>query len=105
LGRPPVSLDRNGMSKLIKDRKILITGAGGSIGGELVRQVCAFLPKHIILLDRSEFFLYEIDMEVAQSFSHQPKSKYIADVADQVAIDKIFAAERPDVVFHAAALK
>ncbi|HEB79759.1 MAG TPA: polysaccharide biosynthesis protein, partial [Rhodospirillales bacterium] len=67
LGRPQTALDRSAMAALIEGRRILVTGAGGSIGSELVRQICGFAPSAIVLLDNSEFNLYAIDLETAES--------------------------------------
>tara|TARA_R110001592_G_scaffold20524_3_gene83233 strand:+ start:2042 stop:4000 length:1959 start_codon:yes stop_codon:yes gene_type:complete len=105
LGRPQTPLDRAAMAALIGGREVLITGAGGSIGAELARQVCQFSPQGIVLLDLSEFALYEIDMELARSFPAIPRRAVMADVrnADQMA--RVFADTAPELVFHAAARK
>lgn len=104
LGRPPVSLDLGGMRRLIEDRCVLVTGAGGSIGSEIVRQVAALAPRRLILLDSSEFALYKIDAEISGAFSID-QVPVIASVRDKERIERLFAEEHPDVVFHAAALK
>ncbi len=105
LGRPQTPLDRDAMAGLIEGRRVMITGAGGSIGSELARQVCQFRPKSIVLLDLSEFALYEIDMELSLSFPAIPRRAVMADVrnADQMA--RIFTDVAPELVFHAAARK
>lgn len=105
LGRPQTPLDRAAMAALIGGRRVLITGAGGSIGAELARQICQFSPQGIVLLDMSEFALYEIDMELARSFPAIPRRAVMADVrnADQMA--RVFADVAPELVFHAAARK
>ncbi|MEL0105584.1 MAG: polysaccharide biosynthesis protein [Rhodospirillales bacterium] len=105
LGRPQKVLDREAMGQLIKGRRILVTGAGGSIGSELVRQICSFEPDLIILLDYGEFNLYTIDMEVAEHWPHLRHEAVLADVRDQHQIEQIFSDAKPELVFHAAALK
>jgi FlaA1/EpsC-like NDP-sugar epimerase len=105
LGRPQVPLDRDAMARLIGGRRVLVTGAGGSIGSELVRQVAALGPAALTLLDNSEYALYRIDLEVSESFPDIPRSAVIADVRDTVRLQDAFDTARPEVVFHAAALK
>ncbi len=105
LGRPQTALDRDAMAALIEGRRVLVTGAGGSIGSELVRQVCAFRPAEIVLLDNSEHALYTIDRETMEQWPDVVRSSVIADVRDAERIARIFARLRPDLVFHAAALK
>ena len=84
----------------IKDKVILITGAGGSIGGELVRQVCSLAPKQIILLESNEYALYKISSEINGSFICK-----LADVRDSLKVEEIIKEFKPDIIFHAAALK
>ena len=84
----------------IKDKVILITGAGGSIGGELVRQVCSLAPKQIILLESNEYALYKISSEIKGSFICK-----LADVRDSFKVEEIIKEFKPDIIFHAAALK
>jgi O-antigen biosynthesis protein WbqV len=105
LGRPQTALDRDDMIALIEGVRVLITGAGGSIGSELVRQVCALNPSKIMLLDNSEHALYTIDREVMENYSAILTHSVIADVRNVERIQKIFQDFRPDLVFHAAALK
>ena len=105
LGRNPVGLDRQGMSRLIENRRVLVTGAGGTIGGELVRQISLFNPAAIILLDHSEYVLYSIDLEISETHPHVKRSMVLADIADDALINSIFQELRPEIVFHAAALK
>lgn len=105
LGRTQTKLDRDSMEQLIKGRRVLVTGAGGSIGSELVRQVAAFAPSHLSLLDNSEALLYMIDLEVAERFSGLSRNYVLADVRDRHRLDQVLAEEHPDLVFHAAALK
>lgn len=105
LGRPQAVLDRDGMRQLIAGRTVLVTGAGGSIGSELVRQICALGPARLLLLDNCEFNLYSIDMEVSKRHGDLSRAAFIADVRDRERLHDIFSRERPELVFHAAALK
>lgn len=106
LGRDPVELDINSISKKIKGRTILVTGAGGSIGSEICRQVCKFGPKKLLLLGHGENSIYAIDMELknkhGQEFEIIP---IIADIQDRERIIQVMQDHRPDVVYHAAAHK
>jgi FlaA1/EpsC-like NDP-sugar epimerase len=105
LGRPQMSLDRTAMAELIRGRRILITGAGGSIGSELVRQIVAIGPAHLGLVDYGEFNLYTIDREIRDWRPNQSISTILADVRDGAKMRDVIAKERADIVFHAAALK
>ncbi len=105
LGRPQTVLDRPAMKALIKDKPVLVTGAGGTIGSELARQICALGPSQIAMLDNSEFQLYSIDLEIATNHPDLPRSAVICDVRDRKRLDEIMAVETPAMVFHAAALK
>jgi len=105
LGRPQQPLDREAMAQLIRGKRVLVTGAGGSIGSELVRQVAAIGPAELVLAENSEFALYVIDREMAERFPGVARHAVIADVRDRLRIDQVFAHYRPELVFHAAALK
>ncbi len=105
LGRPAKKLDRAAMHRLIEGRRVLVTGAGGSIGSELVHQIAAFSPAHISLLDHGEYNLYAIELETREQRPDLSLTPILADVRDQTRIATVFAAEQPDIVFHAAALK
>ncbi len=105
LQRPQTVLDRDGMAAFIRGRRVLITGAGGSIGSELVRQIAGFAPAELTLVEASEFALYTIDMEMARRHPDLPRAAMIGDVRDRARIREIFAERRPELVFHAAALK
>jgi len=105
LGREAVSLDAAGLHELLTDRVVLVSGAGGSIGSELCRQIAHFSPARLVLLESSEFALYRIDEELAQSFPTLGRSCWAGDVRDGDRVDEILANERPAVIFHAAAYK
>nr|WP_242478005.1 nucleoside-diphosphate sugar epimerase/dehydratase [Rubrivivax gelatinosus] len=105
LGREPVRLDESGVAAVVAGRTVLITGAGGSIGSELCRQVAQFAPARIVLYELSEFNLYTIEQELSQAFPAVELVRLIGDVKDLVHLRASFAAWRPDVVFHAAAFK
>jgi FlaA1/EpsC-like NDP-sugar epimerase len=105
LGRPRQVLNPAPMGELIAGRRVLVTGAGGSIGGELARQIAGFAPAHLVLFDHSEFLLYQIDREVAALAPSLSRRALLGDVRDRGRLDRVFAEERPELVFHAAALK
>jgi FlaA1/EpsC-like NDP-sugar epimerase len=105
LGRPQAVLDREAMARLIGGRRILVTGAGGTIGSELARQIAALSPARLILFDNSEFLLYAVDGELRERWPQIVLRPLLADVRDRVRVEAIVAAEQPQIVFHAAALK
>jgi len=105
LGRPQTVLDRAGMKALIAGRRVLVTGAGGTIGGELVRQIAALAPAHLALVDNGEYQLYRIEQELGEEHPHLSHSTVLADVRDAERMTRLFVAEKPELVFHAAALK
>ena len=105
LGRPQAVLDRTALDKLIAGQRVLITGAGGSIGSELARQVCAFAPSRLVLLDASEFNLYTIGQEMEALEAPPSWRAVLCNVREEGALQRVFGEERPDLVFHAAALK
>jgi FlaA1/EpsC-like NDP-sugar epimerase len=105
LNRRQVNLDSQGMAELIRGRRVLITGAGGSIGSELTRQVAGFQPAEIMLLDNGEFALWQIDLELRETRPETKRRAVIADIRDAVRMRALCAEFRPDLVFHAAALK
>ncbi|WP_086613054.1 polysaccharide biosynthesis protein [Acetobacter indonesiensis] len=105
LNRPQVPLDRDGMERLIGQQTVLITGAGGSIGSELVRQIAQLNPAKLVLLDHGEFELWQIDTELAELAPAVPRQIVVADVRDEARIEEVMAQYRPHLVFHAAALK
>ncbi|HSD88430.1 MAG TPA: nucleoside-diphosphate sugar epimerase/dehydratase [Kofleriaceae bacterium] len=105
LGRDPVKLDEQQVTASIRDEVVMVTGAGGSIGSELCRQICRFEPKTLVLVERFENALFEIHRELVEAFPTIAIVPKIADVTDRVRMDAVFAAHRPDCVFHAAAHK
>jgi FlaA1/EpsC-like NDP-sugar epimerase len=105
LGRPQAVLDRPAMQALIAGKRVMVTGAGGTIGGELVRQIADFAPAHVILVDNSEFHLYEVDLALSERNPDLPRSAVLADIRDRARVEAVFAEARPELVFHAAALK
>jgi FlaA1/EpsC-like NDP-sugar epimerase len=105
LGRPQTVLDRPSMRALIAGKRVLVTGAGGTIGSELVRQIAACGPARLALYDNGEYALYTIEREIIERFPDLAYAALIGDVRDSRRVDATFAAERPELVFHAAALK
>jgi FlaA1/EpsC-like NDP-sugar epimerase len=105
LGRPPVKLDHEAIGRTVRGRRVLVTGAGGSIGSELVRQVASYGPGKLVLLELSEFNLYQIDHEIRQDFPDVEVLPVLADIRDRAHVMRIFAEETPELIFHAAALK
>lgn len=105
LGRRTQTRDTKPLKSLIEDKHILITGAGGTIGSELVRQSAGCRPTHITLLDSSEYNLYKIDLYLRTEFPHITLTSLLADIRDQASMHRIMATAKPDIVIHAAALK
>jgi FlaA1/EpsC-like NDP-sugar epimerase len=105
LGRDPVQLDATGLSGWLGEQVVLVTGAGGSIGSELCRQVARYRPQRIVLLENSEFSLYSMEQEFAQSFPETTITPVIGSVTDTRQVNHVLATYRPTVVFHAAAYK
>ena len=106
LGREPVELDQTMIEKQLRGKKILVTGAGGSIGSEICRQVSKFKPKEIIILGHGENSIYQLNMELVGKYSqHFTITPVIADVQDRKRIFEVMDKYKPDVVYHAAAHK
>ncbi|MBO6804319.1 MAG: polysaccharide biosynthesis protein, partial [Thalassospira sp.] len=105
LGRPQARLDRDRVREMIAGKRVLVTGAGGSIGSELVRQIASYGPDSLTLLDAGEFQLYAIDMEMAEKYPDLPRESILGDVRDQTRIGQVFDLYKPEIVFHAAAYK
>lgn len=102
LGREAITLDNHAVSHELSNKRVCITGAAGSIGSELVRQVLQFNPARIILIDQGESPLYELEREL----NHLPNGVFhVADIRDKSRIEAIFRSEKPEVIFHAAAYK
>lgn len=105
LERKPIVLDTNSISGQLKDKTILITGAAGSIGSEITRQVLGFNPLHLILLDQAETPLHNLGLEIGGRTSGSKITSVLADIRNTEIIERIFNEYKPDVVYHAAAYK
>ncbi|MBU0698512.1 MAG: polysaccharide biosynthesis protein [Proteobacteria bacterium] len=105
LGREIIRLDEEQIGLYLQGQNVMVTGAGGSIGSELCRQICRFCPESIILFERAESPLYEIELELKQNFKDINVVSLLADVQDKQQIKKAFENYRPQTVFHAAAYK
>lgn len=105
LGRDPVELDTAGLHALLKGQTVMVTGAGGSIGSELCRQIACFLPAQLILFESSEFALYQIEQELNGKLPTGCLLPIIGDVRDSVLVNQTIKTYRPAVIFHAAAYK
>lgn len=105
LPRSPRRIDQRAARKLIAGKRVLITGAGGTIGSELVRQAAAFEPAHLALVDNSEFNLYLIDLEMREAGYESVIYSTLTDVCRREHLDRVFRNVRPDIVLHAAAFK
>lgn len=105
LGREPVQLDEPGISELISGKTVLVTGAGGSIGSELCRQVALYGPVKLVLYELSEFALYQIEQQLSELHPHLPLVRLMGDVKNPEHLRATFNTQRPHIVFHAAAFK
>jgi len=105
LGRDPVQLDEEAIDRVVKGRTVLVTGAGGSIGSELCRQIGRFAPASLMLVEHSENSLFFIERELRALFPALAINVYLADIRERARVDGILARQRPDVIFHAAAHK
>jgi len=105
LGRDPVELDDSGLHQLLTGRVVMVTGAGGSIGSELCRQIACFAPARLVLFEQSELALYGIEEELSTRFHGLQIAPVIGDVKDAVWVNRVMAEHRPAVVFHSAAYK
>jgi FlaA1/EpsC-like NDP-sugar epimerase len=105
LGRDPVMLDDSGLHQLLTGQVVMVTGAGGSIGSELCRQIARFAPAKLVLFEQSELALYAMEQELPQNFPGVSISPVIGDVKNPVWVNQVMAEHRPSVVFHAAAYK
>lgn len=105
LPRAPIDIDLNAIGKLLTGKKILITGAAGSIGSEIVRQIAQFHPQKLILIDQAETPLHDIRLMMARQFADIEAETIVSDICMKVRMEEIFEMYRPDYVFHAAAYK
>ena len=105
LGRDAVELDSVGLQQLFAQSVVLVTGAGGSIGSELCRQVARFRPRLLVFLELNEFALYQIGQEFADRYPEIAVACEIGDAKDEARVEEVFGRHRPDIVFHAAAYK
>ncbi|HYD64422.1 nucleoside-diphosphate sugar epimerase/dehydratase [Azospirillum sp.] len=105
LGRPQAVLNSGAITGLVTGRRVLVTGAGGTIGSELVRQIAALAPESLVLVDAGEFNLYTIDLEIRGRYPSLALHTVLADVRDRDRVQRLFQQHRPALVFHAAALK
>jgi FlaA1/EpsC-like NDP-sugar epimerase len=105
LGRAPVALDWHRIKDSLCDKTVLVTGAGGSIGSELCRQLASVCSTHLVLFDQSEYNLYQIEEELLGRFPDMKLTSILGDICDQAAINHVFSQHQPAAVFHAAAYK
>lgn len=105
LQRKPIKIDNTRISEDLRGKRVLVTGAAGSIGSEIVNQVLSYQPAMVILCDQAESPLHEIKLEVEEKFPEVPTNIFIADIRNLQRMHKLFADFRPEVVFHAAAYK
>jgi len=105
LGREQVSLDQQAIKAFVSGKKVLVTGAAGSIGSELCRQIARFSPNTMILLDQDETGIFWISRELQDRFSQISHHSFVTDICDEQKIDSIFESHKPDIIFHTAAYK
>lgn len=105
LPRPPIYIDQENISSFIKDKVILVTGGGGSIGSELCRQVAKFNPRCLVIFERAENCLYEIEVDLRRRFPSLHLEALVASVNDAPGLNLLLQQYRPEVIFHAAAYK
>ncbi|MBK9480159.1 MAG: polysaccharide biosynthesis protein [Bacteroidia bacterium] len=105
LGRDPIQIDLDKIKSILSSKSILVTGAAGSIGSELVRQIVKFAPSKLILLDQAESPLYDLEMELADYSKNQQAEFVIGDIRNLQRLENVFCTYSPDLVFHAAAYK
>ncbi|MEP3278448.1 MAG: nucleoside-diphosphate sugar epimerase/dehydratase [Stappiaceae bacterium] len=103
--RPQAALDGQVLKRMIEGRRVLLTGAGGSIGSELAKQVVALNPSEIVLIENNELNMYSIELELNELALDVPRHSYLCNIRDAGRVNEIFSRHRPELVFHAAALK
>ena len=105
LGREPVKLDLAEIGEYIRDRTVMVTGGAGSIGSELCKQIGGYGPKKLLIADRNESGLYDINLHIRDMYPHLETEELLCAVQNRELMDRLFSAHKPDVVFHAAAYK
>lgn len=105
LGREPVKLNNDNLHEFLTDKVVMVTGGGGSIGSELVRQIAGYNPKKLVMVERAEFMLFQIDRELREAFPKLDFVPLLADAGEESRMRQIFKDYQPEVVFHAAANK
>jgi FlaA1/EpsC-like NDP-sugar epimerase len=105
LGRAQISLDEEAIKNFVAGKKVLVTGAAGSIGSELCRQIARFSPDSLVLVDQDETGIFWISRELQESFPHLKLNSFVADIRDEQKIRSILKAQKPNIIFHAAAYK
>ncbi len=105
LDRPLIKLDQRHLERALRGRKVMITGAAGSIGSELARQVLSLEPSELVLVDQAETPLHELELELVHGLQHSPIELVVGDVRNPICMGELFARFRPQIVYHAAAYK
>ena len=105
LGREPVVIDWSSINQALHNKVVLVSGAGGSIGSEVCRQICALNPTALIAIENSEFNLFTLEQDLSAKFPNVKLYNYLIDIRDSVAVDRVLATHQPEVIFHAAAYK
>jgi len=105
LGREPVKIDTQEIKSYLKDKTVLVTGAAGSIGSELCRQIAKFQPRELMMLDHEETGLFKIERELKEKFPVMERIAILGDIKDEGKMERVFTQHKPEVVFHAAAYK
>lgn len=105
LQRPQAALDRANVVRLVRGKCVVVTGAGGSIGSELTKQLAALEPSRLVLIENCEYNSYRIELELRENFPNVPRTSLLCDIRDKSRLHRIFGVFRPELVFHAAALK